>query len=109
MYIVVALVLGFAVPQINHWLFPQWSLLIDRATVTAILSSIASGMITLSGLVFSLVFVLVQFGSTTDSPRITRIFAHSYVLNNALGIFTGTFIYYDTALKAVDELKKSFP
>lgn len=100
-YIFAALVLGFVVPQINQWFFPQWDLLMDRATVIAILSSTASGMITLSGLVFSLVFVLVQFGSATYSPRITRIFAHSYVLNNALGIFTGTFVYSLMALRTI--------
>lgn len=58
-------------------------------------------MITLSGLVFSLIFVIVQFGSATYSPRITRIFAHTYVLHHSLGIFTGTFLYSLMAMRTI--------
>ncbi len=100
-YMAGALALGFFVPQVNRWVFPAWASPVDKSTMTAILSAIASGMITLSGLVFSLVFVLVQFGSATYSPRITRIFAHSRVLHNSLGVFTGTFLYSLMALRTI--------
>lgn len=100
-YIGIALILGFVVPQINQWFFSQWESPINTATLATILASIASGMITLSGLVFSLVFVMVQFGSSTYSPRITRVFAHAYVLRHSLGIFTGTFLYSLMALRMI--------
>lgn len=97
-YILFALFLGFAIPQVNI-LIPGWISPVDKATMTTILSSIASGMITLTGIVFSLVFVLLQFGSVSYSPRITRLFAHSIVLRHSLGIFTGTFLYSLMALR----------
>lgn len=66
-------------------------------------------MITLSGLVFSLVFALVQFGSASYSPRLTRIFAHSYALRHSLGVFTGTFLYSLMAMRSfgLEESKTS--
>lgn len=100
-YIGAALGLGFVVPRINQWLFPWLVSPLDKAALSTILSSIASGMITLTGIVFSLVFVIVQFGSSTYSPRITRIFAHTRVLRHALGIFTGTFLYSLMALRTI--------
>lgn len=100
-YIVVALAMGFLIPQVKGWVFAGWTSPVDKETMSTILSSIASGMITLSGLVFSLIFVLVQFGSATYSPRITRIFAHSRVLHHSLGIFTGTFLYSLMSLRTI--------
>jgi uncharacterized membrane protein len=85
----------------HRYLFPGWVSPVDKSTMTSILSAIASGMITLSGLVFSLVFVLVQFGSATYSPRITRVFAHSHVLHHSLGVFTGTFLYALMAMRTI--------
>lgn len=73
----------------------------DKTTLLSILSAIASGMITLSGLVFSLFFVLIQFGTTTYSPRLSRIFTNSFVLRHSLGIFTGTFLYSLMAMRSV--------
>lgn len=100
-YIVVSLLLGAWLPWIDRNIFPGWFSPVDRSTIISILAAVASGMITLSGLVFSLVFVLVQFGSSTYSPRLTRVFAHSYVLNHSLGIFTGTFLYCLMAMRAI--------
>jgi uncharacterized membrane protein len=100
-YMGAALVLGFTVPRLHQYIFRDWISPVDKATMTAILAAIAGGMITLSGLVFSLAFVLVQFGSATYSPRITRVFARSRVLHHSLGIFTGTFLYALMALRTI--------
>jgi uncharacterized membrane protein len=101
LYMAVSLALGFLVPQLNRWIFSQWLSPVDKATMSTILAAIASGMITLSGLVFSLLFVLVQFGSVSYSPRITRLFAHAHVLHHSLGIFTATFLYSLMALRTI--------
>jgi uncharacterized membrane protein len=93
--------MGFLVPHINVRIFPEWISPLDKQTLSAVLSSIASGMITLTGLVFSLAFVVVQFGSVAYSPRITRLFAHSHELYHSLGIFTGTFLYSLMALRTI--------
>ncbi|HEX2957761.1 MAG TPA: DUF2254 domain-containing protein [Chitinispirillaceae bacterium] len=100
-YIAVSLLLGLWIPWIDQNIFPGWFSPVDSATLLSILAAIASGMITLSGLVFSLLFVLVQFGTTTYSPRLSRIFAHSFVLRHSLGIFTGTFLYSLMAMRSV--------
>jgi uncharacterized membrane protein len=104
-YIVFALALGLAVPSIEKVLPPSWISPVSKSTIESILAAIAAGMITLSGLVFSLFFVLVQFGSATYSPRITPVFASSYTLRHSLGIFTGTFLFAIMALRDVGMIK----
>jgi uncharacterized membrane protein len=67
-----------------------------------IYSAIASGMIALTGIVFSLAFVMVQFSATAYSPRLVLWIARDPVMSHALGIFTATFLYSLTALAWVD-------
>ncbi len=100
-YIGTAIALGYAAPRFNQWFFPWLVSPLEKSSISTILATIASGMITLTGIVFSLVFVIVQFGSSTYSPRITRLFAHVRSLRHSLGIFTGTFIYCLMALRTL--------
>ncbi len=100
-YISSAIALGYAAPQFNQWFFPWLVSPLEKSSISTILATIAAGMITLTGIVFSLVFVIVQFGSSTYSPRITRVFAHIRSLRHSLGIFTGTFIYCLMALRTL--------
>lgn len=67
-----------------------------------IYSAIASGMITLTGIVFSLAFVMVQFSATAYSPRLVLWIARDPVTSHAAGISTATFLYALTALAWVD-------
>ena len=67
-----------------------------------IYSAMASGMIALTGIVFSLAFVMSQFGATAYSPRLVSWIARDPVMSHALGIFTATFLYALTALAWVD-------
>jgi uncharacterized membrane protein len=66
------------------------------------LLAIASGMIALTVIVFSLAFVMVQFIATAYSPRLFLWIARDPVVSHALGIFTATFLYALTALAWVD-------
>jgi uncharacterized membrane protein len=68
----------------------------------AIYSSIASGMMALTGIVFSIIFVMVQFSATAYSPRLVLWIARDPVMSNALGVFTATFLYAVAALAGVD-------
>jgi uncharacterized membrane protein len=72
------------------------------AAATAIYSAIASGMIALTGIVFSLSFVMVQFSATAYSPRLVLWLARDHVMSHALGMFTATFLYAIAALAGVD-------
>jgi uncharacterized membrane protein len=67
-----------------------------------IYSAIASGMITLTGIIFSLVFMMSQFSATAYSPRLVLWIGRDPVISHALGIFTATFLYSLTALAWVD-------
>lgn len=68
----------------------------------AIYSSIASGMITLTGIVFSLTFVMVQFSATAYSPRLVLLLARDPMISHSIGVFSATFLYAIAALAWVD-------
>ncbi len=68
----------------------------------SICSAVASGMITLTCIVFSLTFLMVQFGATAYSPRLVLWVARDPVMSHALGIFTSTFLYALMLLAWVD-------
>jgi uncharacterized membrane protein len=74
------------------------------AAATAIYSAVATGMLALTGIVFSLVFVMVQFSSATYSPRLVRFLSTDPILFHALGVFTATFVYAIAALAWADRL-----
>ena len=64
-------------------------------------SSIASGMLALTGIVFSLTFVMVQFSATAYSPRLVMWVARDPVISHSLGVFTATFLYALAALSGI--------
>src|SRR5271170_4746105 len=102
LYGVAAIAAGMTFPRIESHIFPG---LVTGATVPvamAIYSAIASGMIALTGIVFSLTFVMVQFSATAYSPRLVLWIARDPVMSHALGIFTATFLYAIAALAGLD-------
>jgi uncharacterized membrane protein len=102
LYASVALAVGLIFPEHEARLFPGLSSALSVSAATAIFSSIASGMIALTGIVFSLTFVMVQFSATAYSPRLVLWIARDPVMSHALGVFTATFLYAIAALVGVD-------
>jgi len=102
LYAVGAVVLAMAVPRLEARYLPDLTSEAGASAALAVLSAIASGMMPLTGLVFSLAFVMVQFSATAYSPRLVSWLAGSAIMNHSLGIFTGTFIYALGALAWVD-------
>ncbi len=102
LYAAAAVVLGMALPRIEARFLPDLTAGLSAASAIAVLSAIASGMLPLTGLVFSLAFVMVQFSATAYSPRLVAWLASSGVMRHSLGIFTATFIYALAALGWVD-------
>ena len=80
------------------------SFLPEPDSARAVLSAIGAGMITLTGFVFSFLLLLVQFGSTAFTPRLTRTLQRDWVVKHALGAFTATFMFSLSALLAVGRL-----
>jgi len=101
-YAAAAIAAGLTLPRFEARLFPGLATPISVSAATAIYSSIASGMIALTGIVFSLTFVMVQFSATAYSPRLVLWVARDPAMTHALGVFTATFLYAIAALAGVD-------
>ncbi len=101
-YVTVTVAVGLILPRIEHRYFPRWDSTISVNSAIAITSSIASGMIALTGIVFSLIFVMVQFSASAYSPRLVIWVARNPVMSHALGMFTATFFYALVMLAWVD-------
>jgi uncharacterized membrane protein len=89
-------------PRFESRIFPGLVASVSVSAATAIYSSIASGMLALTGIVFSLTFVMVQFSATAYSPRLVLWIARDAVMSHAIGVFIATFLYAIAALVGVD-------
>ncbi len=56
-------------------------------------SAVSSGMMALTGIVFAVAFVMVQFGAVAYPPRLVVMFTNKPRLYHSLGIFFATFGY----------------
>src|SRR4051794_16033719 len=101
-YAIAAVMLGLSLPRIESWLLPTWTSSMTVGAATAIYSAVATGMITLTGIVFSMVFVMVQFSSVAYSPRLVLWIARDPLIFHSIGAFTATFLYAVAALAWVD-------
>lgn len=101
-YAVVAVAAALTFPRMETRLFPGLVSALSVSTATAIYSAIASGMLALTGIVFSLTFVMVQFSATAYSPRLVLWIARDPVMSHSLGMFMATFLYAIAALGGVD-------
>jgi uncharacterized membrane protein len=97
-----AVLLGMFFPRIEASLFSNWTSPMTVSAATAIYGAVATGMITLTGLVFSMVFVMEQFSATAYSPRLVVWMSRDPLLFHAIGVFTATFLYSVAALAWVD-------
>ena len=94
------------VPEINAWvpavLFPSKS---DPAVAQVILSTIASAIMTVVAIVFSVLLMTVTLASMQFSPRIIINFIEDKTTQYTLGLFLGTFGFCIAALPAA----RTFP
>jgi len=97
-----AIVAGLTVPRVESFFFPGLVSTVTVGQATAMYSAIASGMLALTGIVFSVAFVMIQFSASTYSPRLVVWIEREPVIAHALGTFTATFLYALAALLWVD-------
>ena len=102
LYAAIATFAGMTIPRFEGLLFPGLVSPMSVSAAMAIYSSVASGMMALTGIVFSLAFVMVQFSATAYSPRLVLWIARDPVISHALGVFLATFLYATAALSGVD-------
>jgi uncharacterized membrane protein len=101
-YVSGAVLGGLALPRIEQAYFSSYTLALSVASAQALLSAAASGMMALTGIVFAMAFVMVQFSAIAYSPRLVLWFARDRMLFHALGAFTATFVYALFTLAWVD-------
>ena len=101
-YAVGAIAAAVILPRIELRLFPGFESGWTVQSATAIYSSISSGMLALTGVVFSLAFVMIQFSATAYSPRLVHWVARDPFIWHAVGVFTATSLYATAALAWVD-------
>jgi uncharacterized membrane protein len=101
-YAVASVICGFGLPRLEHAYLASYTLDMSVASVQAYLAAVASGMMVLTGIVFSIAFVVVQFSAIAYSPRLVHWFGRNPVLFHSLGVFVATFTYSLSTLAWVD-------
>jgi uncharacterized membrane protein len=101
-YVAGSLTCGLLLPRFEHDLLASYTLGLSVASAQACLSAVASGMMALTGVVFALAFVMVQFSAIAYSPRLVLWFSRDQMLFHSLGVFAATFIYALFTLAWID-------
>jgi uncharacterized membrane protein len=92
-YVAGAAAAGLTVPRLEQAYLASYTFAVSVASAQAYLSAAASGMMALTGIVFAMAFVMVQFSAIAYSPRLVLWFARDHALFHALGVFSATFLY----------------
>ena len=92
-YVAASSVCGIVWPRIWRHFLSSYVVDVSVASAQAVLAAVASGMMALTGLVFALAFVMVQFSAIAYSPRLVNWLARDPLLYHAMGAFSATFIY----------------
>jgi len=97
-----SILFSFAAPRLGQSLWPNLTSTVSVSAAIGIYSAVASGMLALTAIVFSLTFLMVQFSATAYSPRLVLWVARDRFVPHAMGVFTGTFLYALASLAWVD-------
>lgn len=103
-YTVGAAALALALLKLDTYLssFSAWFLYRGGAEgARALLATIASSMLNIAGLVFSITILVLQLASSQFSPRVLRTFLQDRVTQRSLGMFLGSFVYAMVLLPSV--------
>src|SRR6516225_4249519 len=117
--LIIAILLGIAgatlsateetVPTMGAWipeiLFPSRQ---DPQVAQAILSAIATSIMTVVSIVFAILLMTLTLASTQFSPRILVSFVRDRSTQSTLGVFLGTFAYCVAVLPAARSLPSAF-
>jgi uncharacterized membrane protein len=101
-YVVASVACGLVLPRLEQAYLASFTFNLSVASAQAYLSTVASGMMALTGIVFAMAFVMVQFRAIAYSPRLVLWLARDHALFHSLGLFTATFLYALAALAWID-------
>ena len=86
LYIAAGFALGVLIPQIPV------GFTVPHVETAQMLFAVGAGLVTFIGVVFSLLFLVVQFGTTTFTPRL-NLFHSSPIVWHAFGFYTGVLVF----------------
>ena len=101
-YAIASLVLALVFPRFEYEHLAAYDRGMAVSSAQAFLSAVASGMMSLTAIVFSIAFLVVQFSASAFSKRLVLLFGQDPILFNSLGMFFATFIYALAELFFVD-------
>lgn len=101
--VLAAIALGALLPLADRVLSGQlpWVFQGGPDGARSVLSTIASAMISVTGLVFSITMVVLQLASSQFTPRVLGDFLSSRVTQVTLGVFIASFVFSLTVLRSV--------
>lgn len=106
--VLIAAALGVLIPHLDTRVdahLPGWVDAIvfggDAGAARTVLDAVASSLITVTSLTFSLTVVTLQLASSQFSPRLLRTFTQDLFVQVTLAIFLATFTYSLTVLRTV--------
>jgi uncharacterized membrane protein len=94
LYVCAGVGLGIAVPHVS------FGFTVSASDAVQVLAGVAGGLIAFIGVVYSLLFLVVQFGSTTFGHRL-NLFQRSPFVWHAFAFFTGAVAFAFTAAFAI--------
>lgn len=101
-YVTASAIGGMILPRIEQAYLTSYTISISVASAQAYLATAASGTMAITGIVFAMAFVMVQFSAIAYSPRLVLWFARDPTLFHSLGAFAATFVYALFTLAWVD-------
>lgn len=75
-----------------------------KESARAVVTTIATSMLTFTGLVFSVTMLVLQLASNQLSPRVMRTFLRDRANQFVLGIFIATFVYSLLVLRRITDI-----
>jgi uncharacterized membrane protein len=92
-YAALSFAAGMMLPRLEHTYVASYTSSISVASAQAFFSAVASGMIALTGIVFAVGLVMVQFSAIAYSPRLVLLLVRDPAIFHTLGVFIATFFY----------------
>ena len=101
-YTIASILAGLIIPPLEFAYAPALGRLASVSSAQAFLSAASSGMMALTGIVFSIGVIVFQLTTAMYSKRLTSLLSRNPVMYHALGMFVATFVYSLSALPWVD-------
>jgi uncharacterized membrane protein len=83
----------------DHW----WLYSGEASTARELLSSLLSGLMTMTSLVVSVTFVILTLAANQLGPRLIAIFMGDRQIQSVLGLFIGTILYVILIMRVLDD------